>query len=56
MFSNLISTICVCAILQAIVNLIIPENKLKSTLISTTNIIFMAIIFTKVVEIINNFP
>lgn len=54
MFKGLISTIAICAILQSIINIIAPESKIKGTLLTTTNIIFMTTILFQIIEIIKN--
>ena len=54
MFNKLIITIAITAILQAIINIIAPENYARSIIISATNIIFSSAIFLEVFAIITN--
>lgn len=54
MFNKLIITIAITSILQAVINIIAPENHARSIIISATNIIFSSAIFLEIFAIITN--
>ena len=54
MFNKLIITIAITSILQAVINIIAPENHARSIIISVTNIIFSSAIFLEIFAIITS--
>lgn len=54
MWSSLISTIVVTGILSSLISILVPESNIKNSVISTTNIIFISLIFFEIVSLINS--
>ena len=54
MWSSLISTIVVTGILSSLISILVPESNIKNSVISTTNIIFVSLIFFEIVSLINS--
>ena len=54
MWSSLISTIVVTGILSSLISILVPESNIKNSVISTTNIIFVSLIFFEIVSLITS--
>lgn len=53
MFKSLIITIAVCSVMQCLVQIIAPETHVKNVINTTTNVIFVAAIFTEIFNLIH---
>ncbi len=53
-FASLITTIVVCAVLRAVIDIMLPEGNMKSITDVGTNIIIVAVIFNAVIDLIKN--